>query len=127
MAIVEFGKMKVELRSATNADARARERIVATLIRRYKVDEDGSLIFHFRMFGRLNTQGYNPENLPFPLSREMTEDETARNWECFDQMPEGFTDGLWSAFVDLLRPADEATGPEPLTETADPKAGRGGK
>lgn len=126
MAIMEYGKMKVELRASTNSDARARERIVAMLVRHYEVEER-DLLFHFRIFGRLNTQTVSSDNLPFPLSREMTEEELIRNWECFDNMPEAFTDKLWDVLAELLKPVDEATGPEALAEDADPKAGRGGK
>lgn len=126
MAIVEFGELKVELRQATNADARERERIVRILATHYSTT-DADLIFGFRILGRMITQSVTAENLPFSLSRTMTEPEIVRAWECFDLMPEGFTDELWGSFADLLKPLDRATAPEPLPEDADPKARRGGK
>jgi hypothetical protein len=117
---VSYGEIKLTFRRSKNRDFRVREGLVTRLKTLYPGAFDSEL----RLFGRLVSQVEGGvDKLPFALPTLESDDEQIRvAFECWQEMDEEFGNACWAALEQLTRPADVATGPDPLPEDAQKNA-----
>jgi len=120
MTNVKYGQVSIDLRRASNADARLRERIVTQLSIHHPAGSDAEMVWWYRFFAKFYTQAVSAVGLPFALNRDASPDELVKAFIAYDNMDEAFSDALIPALTELSAPVEAATGPESLAEGAAP-------
>lgn len=113
---VSYGSIKLTFRRSKNRDFRVRE----GLVDRLKALYPEVTVFEARLFGQLATQiDGGAETLPFVLpTLESSDDDLLSAFKCWDELDETLGALCWSELDQLQKPADIATGPNPLPEDA---------
>jgi hypothetical protein len=111
---VSNGTITIDLRKATIRDQFKREALVTRLVALNGQERE----INYRVFARVVTQATTIEGVSFSLPTEH-DDDTAlvAAWnQWIDSITEDIEDGLYTAFSQLMKAVDPATGPVALPE-----------